>query len=172
MTRGTSGLLVTLALTSLVVLCGAAAQPTVARVGILTAGSGLPAMREVFHQGLRDLGYVEGHNLTVEQRQAGGQLEHLPALAAELVQGARDHGGPFGQAQVNEDVLRERGLEHAGDPDGPDLLDHRPPITTGWVGAARVPEILLNGHPAQGKIAADGDIVKLERGSRDVPGCL
>jgi putative ABC transport system substrate-binding protein len=90
MTRGTSGLLVTLALTSLVVLCGAAAQPTVARVGMLTAGSGLPAMREVFHQSLRDLGYVEGHNLTVEQRQAGGQLERLPALAAELVRGEPD----------------------------------------------------------------------------------
>ena len=90
MTRGTSGLLVTLALTILVVRCGAAAQPTVARVGMLTAGSGLPALREVFHQSLRDLGYVEGHNLTVEQRQAGGQLERLPALAAELVRGEPD----------------------------------------------------------------------------------
>jgi ABC-type uncharacterized transport system substrate-binding protein len=90
MTRGTSGLLVTLALTTLVVLCGAAAQPPVARVGMLTAGSGLPAMREVFHQSLRDLGYVEGHNLTLEQRQAGGQLERLPALAAELVRGEPD----------------------------------------------------------------------------------
>jgi putative ABC transport system substrate-binding protein len=90
MTRGTSGLLVTLALTLLVVRCGAAAPPTVARVGMLTAGSGLPALRAVFHQSLRDLGYVEGHNLTVEQRQAGGQLERLPALAAELVQGELD----------------------------------------------------------------------------------
>jgi putative tryptophan/tyrosine transport system substrate-binding protein len=89
MTRGTSGLLVALALTSLVVLC-AAAPPTVARVGMLTAGSGLPATREVFHQSLRDLGYVEGHNLTLEQRQAGGQLERLPALAAELVRGEPD----------------------------------------------------------------------------------
>jgi putative tryptophan/tyrosine transport system substrate-binding protein len=87
MTRGTSGLLVALALTILVVLCGGAAPPTVARVGMLTAGSGLPAMREVFHQSLRDLGYVEGHNLTLEQRQAGGELERLPALAAALVQG-------------------------------------------------------------------------------------
>jgi putative tryptophan/tyrosine transport system substrate-binding protein len=85
MTRHTIVLLVTLALTLLVVPGGAAAQPPVARVGMLTAGSGLPAMREVFHQSLRDLGYVEGHNLIVEQRQAGGQLERLPALAAELV---------------------------------------------------------------------------------------
>jgi putative ABC transport system substrate-binding protein len=47
-------------------------------------------MREVFHQSLRDLGYVEGHNLTLEPRQAGGQLERLPALAAELVRGEPD----------------------------------------------------------------------------------
>ena len=65
MTCRTGGLLVTLALTLLVVLCGAAALPPVARVGILTAGAGLPALREVFHQSLRDLGYVEGHNLIV-----------------------------------------------------------------------------------------------------------
>ena len=90
MTRCTSGLLVALPLTILVVLCGGAAPPTVARVGMLTAGSGLPAMREVFHQSLRDLGYVEGHNLTIEPRQAGGELERLPALAAELVHGEPD----------------------------------------------------------------------------------
>jgi putative ABC transport system substrate-binding protein len=90
MTRCISGLLVTLILASLAVLNGAAAQPTVARVGILTAGSGLPAMREVFLQSLQDLGYVEGRNLTVEQRQAGGQLEHLPTIAAGLVHGEPD----------------------------------------------------------------------------------
>jgi putative tryptophan/tyrosine transport system substrate-binding protein len=58
--------------------------------GMVTAGSGLPAMREVFHQSLRDLGYVEGHNLTLEPRQAGGHLERLPALAAELVRSEPD----------------------------------------------------------------------------------
>jgi putative ABC transport system substrate-binding protein len=47
-------------------------------------------MREVFHQSLRNLGYVEGHNLTMEQRQAGGELERLPTLAAELVRGEPD----------------------------------------------------------------------------------
>ena len=90
MTRRTIGLVVTLALTILVVPCGADAQPPVARVGILTAGSGLPTMREVFHQSLRDLGYVEGHNLTLERREAGGQRDRLPALAAELVRGEPD----------------------------------------------------------------------------------
>jgi putative tryptophan/tyrosine transport system substrate-binding protein len=34
---------------------------------------------------LRDLGYVEGQNIVLEYRFAAGQLERLPALAAELV---------------------------------------------------------------------------------------
>jgi ABC-type uncharacterized transport system substrate-binding protein len=34
---------------------------------------------------MRELGYVEGHNLIVEYRWSGGKLEQLPKLAAELV---------------------------------------------------------------------------------------
>jgi len=34
---------------------------------------------------LRDLGYVEGRNLVIEDRSAEGKFERLPALAAELV---------------------------------------------------------------------------------------
>ena len=74
----------------------AAAWPVVARaqqakvvtVGYLTPGSpeaidspGLTTFRE----GLRELGYVEGQNLVLEQRSAEGQIERLPVLAAELV---------------------------------------------------------------------------------------
>jgi putative ABC transport system substrate-binding protein len=38
-----------------------------------------------FRQGMRELGYVEGKNLVIEWRSAEGKSEHLPELAAELV---------------------------------------------------------------------------------------
>jgi len=38
-----------------------------------------------FIQGLRDLGYMEGQNITIELRSSEGKYERLPDLAAELV---------------------------------------------------------------------------------------
>ncbi len=38
-----------------------------------------------FQQGLGQLGYVEGQNLVIEYRSAGGQAERFPDLAIELV---------------------------------------------------------------------------------------
>ena len=57
------------------------------RIGYLNATqpSTNPARLEAFRQGLRDLGYVEGENIIIEVRHAEGQLDRLPALAAELV---------------------------------------------------------------------------------------
>ena len=58
----------------------------VARIGILTINRpAAPHLTEAFLQGLRDLGYVEGRNIAIEYRDAGGKVERLPALAAELV---------------------------------------------------------------------------------------
>jgi putative ABC transport system substrate-binding protein len=40
---------------------------------------------DAFRQGLRELGYVEGRNIHIEYRWAGGDYSRLPALAKELV---------------------------------------------------------------------------------------
>jgi len=40
---------------------------------------------EACRTGLRELGYVEGRNIVLEPRFAGGRHERLPALVAELV---------------------------------------------------------------------------------------
>jgi putative ABC transport system substrate-binding protein len=76
-------------------MCGAVAhaqQPKkIPRIGWLSArfpadssASERPNV-EGFRQGLRALGYVEGQNIVIEWRFAEGNLDRLPALAAELV---------------------------------------------------------------------------------------
>jgi putative ABC transport system substrate-binding protein len=68
----------------------ALAQPQpkrVARIGYLTARSVdfETGWLDVFRQGLRELGYVEGETIVVEARHAAGRMDRLPGLAAELV---------------------------------------------------------------------------------------
>jgi putative ABC transport system substrate-binding protein len=57
------------------------------RIGFLS-GSTLSALKttiEPFRQGLRDLGYTEGKNLTIEYRAGEGKFDHMPNLVAELI---------------------------------------------------------------------------------------
>src|SRR6266849_5039206 len=57
------------------------------RVGILfqaDTGRGGTYLEAIL-QGFRDLGYVEGRDLTIELRSAAGDLTHLAHLAHELV---------------------------------------------------------------------------------------
>jgi putative ABC transport system substrate-binding protein len=56
-----------------------------ARVGYLTEVPHPTANFEAFRRGLRDLGWVEGQNLTIEYPTAEGEVDRLPALAAGLV---------------------------------------------------------------------------------------
>ena len=65
-----------------------AQQPTkIPRIGFLSSLSpaAVAARMDVFRQGLRELGYVEGQNIIIEYRYAEGKLDRLPDLAAELV---------------------------------------------------------------------------------------
>jgi putative ABC transport system substrate-binding protein len=58
-----------------------------ARIGFLTrySDASVSAQIDAFRQGLRDLGWVEGKSISIEYRDAEGQADRLPALAAELV---------------------------------------------------------------------------------------
>lgn len=81
----------------LALLAGALAAPLasfaqqaakIARIGFLHPASpeGVSDLRlQAFRAGLRELGYVEGKNLQLEVRWGNGDLERMPALAAELV---------------------------------------------------------------------------------------
>ena len=58
------------------------------RLGVLTPGvrSSSPVTATLLPLILREMGYVEGKNLAIEQRFAEGKLDRLPGLARELVQ--------------------------------------------------------------------------------------
>src|SRR5215475_4464869 len=78
-------------------LCGCLAWPLRAnaqlsaagrtRIGVLIYGSleRNPSTQALL-EGFRELGYVDGQNLTIEYRYAQGRPERLPGLAADLVQ--------------------------------------------------------------------------------------
>src|SRR5256886_11413365 len=66
-----------------------AQQPAgrVYRVGYLGIAAREQQLRSIkaFEEGLRSLGYRVGENVVIEYRLANGEMERLPALAAELV---------------------------------------------------------------------------------------
>ena len=84
-------LIVTFGVVLLVAPFAAEPQPAaqVPRVGVLSPGKPPPDdafhQRERFEAGLRDLGWTPGSTIVIDYRYAEGQLERLPALAAELV---------------------------------------------------------------------------------------
>ena len=76
-------------------LGSAAAWPVLARaqqagpvIGFLSAQSADDDYKNItiaFLQGMRETGYVEGHNVEIEHRNAENQYDRLPALAADLI---------------------------------------------------------------------------------------
>ncbi len=81
-----------------------------------------PARIEAFRQGLRELGYVEGKNIVIEWRHHEGNIERLPALAAELARLKVDIivtvGPPAARAAKEATVTIPIVMVQVGDPVG------------------------------------------------------
>ena len=75
------------ALPALCPLAARAQQPAMPVVGFVNTASpaSYTAMANAFHQGLKDTGYADGQNVTIEYRWAEGHNERLPAIVADLV---------------------------------------------------------------------------------------
>src|SRR5215813_15427912 len=66
-------------------LVARAQQPKVWRIGLLAPVPPTPAMLSAFRGGMRERGYVEGQNLSIDVRWSEGSFEQNPGLAADLV---------------------------------------------------------------------------------------
>jgi putative ABC transport system substrate-binding protein len=68
-------------------LAAGAQQPALPVIGFLSSASptGSAHMVAAFRQGLRETGHIDGQNVAIEFRWAGGEYDRLPSLAADLV---------------------------------------------------------------------------------------
>lgn len=67
-------------------VCQAVAQTRMRKLGFITTGSaaGTKDRDACFSAGLRQLGWIEGQNITIERRWADGDVLRLPGLVSEL----------------------------------------------------------------------------------------
>ena len=81
-------------------LAARAQQPAMPVIGFMSSRSPEDSVYVLaaYRQGLGETGFVEGQNVAIEFRWAGGQYQRLQALAADLVEppSSRAHGGRRG----------------------------------------------------------------------------
>ena len=87
MSRGISSLTIGAMLFALSYSVSAQQPKKITRIGLLVTGSlsESSARLQAFRKGLRDLGYVEGKNVVIEERSSGEKADTLRNFAAELV---------------------------------------------------------------------------------------
>jgi putative ABC transport system substrate-binding protein len=80
---------ITLLGTAAASLSPAGAQEPRTVIGLLGAASSdaFPGSLAAVVQGLKETGFIEGNNVSIERRWAGGQYNRLPSLAGELISG-------------------------------------------------------------------------------------
>src|SRR5262245_53901127 len=69
-------------------LAAHAQRPSIPVIGFLDATTAADTIYRVsaFRDGLREAGFIDGHNVAIEFRWAENKFDRLPALAADLVQ--------------------------------------------------------------------------------------
>ena len=80
---------------------GQQATPVIGYLGI-SSPEPFASRLQAFRHGLSETGYVEGRNVKIDYRWAQGQIDRLPALAAEL---ARRHVAVIAAAAATSVVL-------------------------------------------------------------------
>src|SRR6266702_5055812 len=68
-------------------LAARAQRPSIPVIGFLGTTAADSVYRvSAFRDGLKEAGFIDGHNVTIEFRWAENKFDRLPALAADLVQ--------------------------------------------------------------------------------------
>jgi putative ABC transport system substrate-binding protein len=93
-------------------ISASAQQAQLPLVGLINPGLPGPLRQQMgaFREGLKEAGFIEGHNVTVEYRFAEGQFDRLAMMAAELVRRpvnvlvASSNPGAFAAKQATTDI--------------------------------------------------------------------